>query len=394
MKYDVVILGGGIVGLSSALHLSDLGYSCIVIDSFDLKKSASYNTAGGIYIQLQSQVTLLGKNITDQSLKLIPLAKEIYPSWLRLKERISGINFERTGGIIVASAENEMQGLVDKNKIEQDYQLGTSVLDAQEVQKLSSDFSKEILGATFMPDEGYCEPHNLIELIVEQLKKNKVKFALHSRVQNMTLGSSSVTLETVHNEVYHGDFLLLSAGCQNADLLNQLNINHGLYSLPIQMFSTKPSPINIPALTRYAGNKLSVKKMLNNSVWIGGGWPAQQQNAQNLEVGIISENIKSNLKCAAQVYPKLSHAKVNRAWGGYAAWTQDGLPIIGPCPNHPRVFLACGGNGFSLGPLYAELLSELIQGKESSINISHFLLSRFEQSECSETVDSICLPHD
>lgn len=379
--FDVIIVGAGLVGCLSALLLSDRGYRCIIIEQNDPLDSASQKSAGGIYLQLQSQITALGDLAINSAIYLLPLIRETYPAWLRLQTRLPKIPLEITGGIIVAFTEDELQLLKNKNVIESQYGINSTIIDAKTIQELSTDFNPSIIGGSYAPEEGHCHPPSLLSMIFAELKKNQVEILTHTKLIQIFHGGTEVTIKLNNAVSLNAKKIIFAAGSNMGSLLALLGISHSISSLAIQMFALKPAKLRIPLLTRYAGVKLSVKQLANKALWIGGGWPAKTDHTKKDAIEICEESFQKNFYYACKVFPKINDTQIDTQWAGQAAWTTDGLPVIGVCPGFPDILLACGGNGFSLAPLFAELLTKLVIQQELPFDLAPFSLSRLCNEE-------------
>jgi glycine/D-amino acid oxidase-like deaminating enzyme len=372
---ETLIVGGGLVGLLTALHLADAGQRCAVVDRCSGEDSASLASAGGIYQQLQPLFDP-PETVRRHGNRIGPLIQASLPAWFRLSDRLPGLPLRITGGIIVAFDEAGMAALRRKHDIESALGLRSTMLSGAEVRSISPGLSGAILGGCFAPDEGQCEPRGLMALVRSELVRRRVPLLAGHSVDRIEPGGSTIRLHPTHGSHMDCNRVVLATGGFTGPLLDHLGIPHGIQAFPIQMCATGRTDIEIPLLTRAIGRKLSLKNMAGR-VWIGGGWEATAFDHVAGVVSISQENLRKNIANAAAVVPALRSVPIERHWGGWVAWTSDGLPVVGAVPHLPNLLLACGGNGFSLAPLYAELLAAMALGESPALSLDDFSVERF-----------------
>jgi sarcosine oxidase subunit beta len=374
--HEIAIVGAGLVGCLTALRLADAGHRCVIVDQGNGLNTASHASAGGIYLQLPPHRDTVDR-IERRGTALAPLMRESLPAWRRLANRLPGIPLRLTGGLIVGFDDGEMSALRSKHAVERSLGLVSELLTGADIRRMSPDFSPDIAGGCFAPDEGHCEPGPLMLQVRDELRRLGVPIRTHCRVERLDRQASGTTLHFGDGSSIGADRVVLATGGSTDSILDRLRVPHAIDSFPIQMLSVRSKPLCIPVLTRAVGLKLSLKRTGGGHVWIGGGWRAAGYDHTTQATVISAARERSNLAAAVKVMPSLDSATVDGRWGGWVAWTRDGLPIIGSCPGRVDTVLACGGNGFSLAPLYAELLSALATGSTTALDLSPFAVDRF-----------------
>lgn len=376
-KADVIILGGGLCGALTALNVSGSGQSCILIEPRTPVSGASLNNAGGLYFQLQPDATTLGPVKRNMAGKLAPLVRSARAAWDRLEDSLQGdIGTHWTGGLIVALNEQQMNSMIEKQRFESELGIATEVLDAARLRTLLPSVSNSALGACYSASEGFCETDVLASRVRNALHRSDVRI-IAREFTHVTFDSRfQVTLgDECHLEA---PILISCLGAFTGRLLASLKLLDIIEPLPLQILQIQGAKeTSIPVFSRYAGSKLSLKQLPSGQVIVGGGWEADADPSDPLAVAFSARSAEQNLALARFLIPSLSDATVEGWGGGWAAWTQDGLPLLGGFPRIPGLYLAAGGNGYTLAPLFSEILADLCQRRTLPVELEPFNPDRF-----------------
>lgn len=379
-KADVVILGGGLCGALTALNVSRCGRSCILIEPRTPISGASLNNAGGLYFQLQPDATTIGPLKRTMAGTLAPLVRSARAAWDRLEEKLQGdIGTHWTGGLIVALNEHQMSAMIAKQRFESGIGIVTEIVDAATLRKLIPSVSDSALGACHSASEGFCETEALASRVRNALSRSDVRI-ITREFTHVTFDSLfQVTLG--HECHIEAPILVSCLGAFTGRLLASLHLPDVIKSLPLQILQVRGAQeVSIPVFSRYAGSKLSLKQLPSGQVIVGGGWEADADPNDPLAVAFSARSAANNMALASLLIPSLSDATVEGWRGGWAAWTRDGLPLIGGFPTIPGFYLAAGGNGFTLAPLFSEILADLCQGQTLPLELKAFDPDRFSRN--------------
>ena len=141
------------------------------------------------------------------------------------------------------------------------------------------------------------------------------------------------------------------------------------------MIVTEPAPPLVSHLIAHADRHLSMKQAATGGLIIGGGWTAAFNEHMRFNHAERS-SIEGNLWVANQVLPAVAGLHVLRCWAGMNV-NIDGAPIIGEVPGVPDFFNAVTSNGYTLAPIVAKLVTDLLVHGRTDIDISPYLLDRF-----------------
>ncbi|MBK7883273.1 MAG: FAD-binding oxidoreductase [Chitinophagaceae bacterium] len=172
----------------------------------------------------------------------------------------------------------------------------------------------------------------------------------------------------------HSNFLVNASGAWTNRILELLQIDPVCKMLPLQLHITEPFlEIKVPYFLQIANRKLSFKQMQNGSLIIGGGWQGIGNPnpffAENDTVKISKNSLYQNIKNAVDLVPSITNLKLKSIKRSYAAWTLDGVPIVGQLESC-GIYTALGGNGYTYGPLYGKVLAQLINKENINIDLT------------------------
>jgi glycine/D-amino acid oxidase-like deaminating enzyme len=144
---------------------------------------------------------------------------------------------------------------------------------------------------------------------------------------------------------------------------------------PLQMIVTEPAPPLVDHLIAHANRHLSLKQAASGALLVGGGWTAAFDEDMRLNRAERT-SIEGNLWVARHVLPAIAGLHVLRCWAGMNV-NIDGAPIMGEVPGVPGFFNAVTSNGYTLAPVTARVVADLITRARADIDITPFRIERF-----------------
>ncbi len=377
MIFDVIVLGGGALGCLTALKLQKRGLKCALVDVSSLMSGASLNNAGGIYLQTQHQAGNVSHEQRTLIQDLIPLLQHTREAWLEINHYLGEAVYQQTGGVIVASDSEQVAALQKKVDFETTWGIPTRLLSPKEIQNQFSDAEIPVKAACYHEQEGFAETRRFTNLLYLQLQASQVAIfenAFDPKTTKLSKKASGFELKT-NKATLVAPQIVGCLGAFSSWLTDSLQLQLTIQQLPIQMMISPPLPKCISSFVRYVGARLSVKQIADGRVLVGGGWPAIADPSNPSGAKICPLNIQKNWELATQFFPILKKYEPEQTRCGVAAWTDDGIPLLGELTEN--VFVACGGNGFSLTPLYASILEKLVLQDSLPFSIQAFSPRRF-----------------
>ncbi len=363
---DVVIVGGGVIGLSIAYCLSQRGVSVTVLDQSQPGQEASWAGAGmlppGNLERAHGGPALLRA-----------FSHHRWPSFSQELRELTGIDngYLQSGGLELAFAG-------DENRLQQEisawHSEGVSLeeLTTADLTRLEPALSSEISQAYRLPDFAQVRnPRHLKALILAcQLQKVRIVSGVPVVQFDTTEGSAGrgkILAARTATERYPARKFVIANGAWAGGLVRQLRID-----LPV-----RPVRGQIVLLSAIP---LPFKHVINN----GPRYLVPRSDGQILigateeEVGFEKRNTAAGvaglLQFAQRLVPELGNARVERTWSGLRPGSPQGIPFLSQLPQHQNGYVAAGHfrNGLQLSVATGELMAQLISTGTTELELDEF----------------------
>lgn len=377
---DLLVIGGGILGASLAYFLSQNGQDVMVVERDDLNLQASGANAGSLHVQLLSfdfgAKAQQGGGPAAATLPLGPLSVKL---WQQIQEDSSeDLEIKITGGLMVADSAQGMSFLQKKVELERSNGIEAHLVDAEELHRLSPALSADLIGAEWCPMEGKINPLKATYVVANAAMARGARFVRGcnvERIEKLNGNSSGFVAHTSRGRIRAGR-VVNASGAWSSSIGAMLGVKIPVNGAPLQMIVTEPAPPLVNHLIAHADRHLSLKQASSGGLIIGGGWTAAYSDAMRLNVAERS-SIEGNLWVANHVLPALAGLHMVRCWAGMNV-NIDGAPIIGEVPSVPGFYNAVTSNGYTLAPIVASLVSDLLVRGRTEIDIRPYSLERFK----------------
>jgi glycine oxidase len=359
---DVIILGGGVIGLTTAYFLAKEGVSVVVCEKGRLGMEASWAGAG---ILPPSDVEHAHLPLD----RLRALSGQLFPALSNeLKER-SGIDngFVRCGGLEFLSQAAD----VDSHEW---YGLGvaTNVLSEKEAIALEPALAPHLGTALHMPGMAQLRnPRHLQALRAACLATKKVAFLEETPALTLSAERNHIKEVRTANEVLGGDAFLLAAGAWTDQLLEPLGRRLDIQPVRGQIALLNPGTMVFHKILIWGARYLVPR--LDGRVLIG-----STEEHVGFTKTTTATGIHGLLELGIRLVPRLAGAALERTWAGLRPGSPDGLPFLGLVPGYENLYVAAGHfrAGIQLSPGTGILLKEMILGQPLSMTMDAFRLDR------------------
>jgi D-amino-acid dehydrogenase len=410
MGKNIMVIGGGIVGLSCAYYLMKEGHAVTVIDKSDMIAGASYVNAGyltpshiiplaspgmmakGIKYMFNSSSPFYMKPRIDLDFikwawhfnrsstkanveKAIPLIKDInlLSKELYIDMHNSGemgkFQLEKKGLLMLYKTKKEGDHEKEVARRAADEGLEVKELSRRALDALQPHLSRDILGAVHYECDAHTTPSEIMTRLKEYLVAKGVQLKKKEAVQHFASNGSKITSVLTDKDKYHPDEVVLASGSWTQQLGKSLNLNLSLqpgkgYRINVH----RPLGIVLPAVLMEA--KVAVTPMQGFTRFAG------TMELSGINHTIRKERVRAIGKAAGNYYEtaQIHEAEMEEAQCGLRPVTPDGLPYIGRPSGWDNLTIATGHAmmGWSLGPATGKLISEIISEKKLSMDISGF----------------------
>ena len=360
---DVIIIGGGIAGCSTARFLAADGADVVLLERTDLNTQASGVNAGSLHAQIQHEPFVeRGDNWVRKYLPALPFYRYAIDLWEELAGEFGDeMEFSRDGGIIVASTDAQMRQVEAKTRLEQSSGLGSELLDAAALHRLAPYISTTMVGGAFCPLEGKASPLKSTTALASAAAAAGARLLRFSEVTAISRSSSGYRVATSQG-VFEAPRVVNAAGSDVGRIAALIGARLDVQAYPIQLSVTEPTRPLVSHLVYSAEDMLTLKQNRAGTILIGGGWPAALDAHGRPRVN--AESLAGNLALAARVVPGLAHARLIRSWAGVVNGTDSWLPILGELPGFPGFFVNyVPWMGFTGGPAGGRIVASQVQGR-------------------------------
>ena len=361
---EVVIVGGGVTGLSAGWWLARSGVKVTVLDKFIVGWEASGRNGGGA------------------SHYASPLFDEEQRLWPQMDELLGYPTEHQKGRILIAMTERQWEQYRFIAERHKRLNHPVELLDVKQVQEAVPLAGDNCFGGVHYKFGGHANPQRSVQAYAWALQDLGGKIIQHSPVTGFETAGGKVTAVKTANATYGCDSVVVAAGPQIPQLMAQLGVNVPLAAARAEMIITEPAPM-MP-LGGVDGHKIYGRQTMRGNLAYGGGPHEWLDMDATGPAARPSTPLARNLaKRLAELLPKAAHLNVIRSWAGVIENSPDGRPIIDRLTSPDNVVVASMSSvGFGLSPASGHAIRDLvIDGKCSFADIDILKLSRFDNLE-------------
>jgi sarcosine oxidase subunit beta len=368
---DVAIVGGGIMGASTAYHLASRGCNNVVILEKDLLAQASTGlSAGGIRQQFSHPANI---RLSQESVRVFERFEELFGV---------DMEFRQVGYLFLARSQDVWQEFLTNVEVQRRFQVPVEALEPQEIKHrwpyLNVD---DLRGGTFCPEDGYADPYMAAMGFANAARRLGVRIEEQTRVTAFRFKGGRVQGVETTRGALSAAVVVNVAGPWGGEVARMSGHDLPVKPYRRQVFVTQP----FEAIPKPVPMILDIEPAFyfrgeGPGVLMGMSDPDEPSSYNtNVDYGFLERLIDMIIHRA----PILEEAEIGRGWGGLYAITPDDNPIIGPLPGAEGLFCAIGfsGHGFQQSPTVGRILSELILDGKTDFDLSPFAHDRFDKVE-------------
>lgn len=369
---EVVIIGGGVMGVSTAYHLALRGVKDIVLLERGpfFGQGATGKCAGGIRHQFATAVNV---KLSIASLKM-----------LREFEAETGqaIDLRWCGYLFLLTNETDVAAFRKNVALQHSLGVMTEWLNGDEVRRrVPLIHAPDALAGTFNPDDGLADPNGVVMGYVNAAKRLGVKLFTEAEVTGITVAGGRVRGVQTPSGAVSARVVVNCAGPWAAGAAQLAGVTLPITPLRRQMLTTTPLPAVPPDFPFVIDFEQSLYFHREGEGLLTGMSNTGEQ--PGFDESVDDDWEVTHLEAAVKRLPLLEQAGRASRWAGLYEVTPDAHPIIGATP--VENFWVCAGfsgHGFMHGPICGKLMAELIgEGQASSVEIDSLALSRFAEGK-------------
>jgi sarcosine oxidase subunit beta len=366
---EVAIIGGGIMGASTAYHLACRGCTDVVILEKDLLAQASTGlSAGGIRQQFSHPAN-------------IRLSQEAVRVFEHFREQFGvDVEFRQVGYLFLAQSEDVWQEFLANVEVQRQHQVPVEVLTRDEIKyRWPYLHVDDLWGGTFCAEDGYADPYMAAMGFANMARRLGVRIEEKTRVTGIRLQGGRVQgVDTTQGSIT-APVVVNVAGAWGAEVAQMAGFDLPVLPYRRQVFITaafEPIPKPVPMILD-----------LEPAFYFRGEGPgvlmgmSDQDEPSSFNTHVDYGFMERVIEAAVHRAPLLEQAEILRGWGGLYDVTPDDNPIIGALPGVEGFFCAIGfsGHGFQQSPTVGRILSELILDGQTGFDLSPFAHDRFDR---------------
>ncbi|MFK9118675.1 FAD-binding oxidoreductase [Peribacillus castrilensis] len=354
---DVVIIGAGFTGLSSAFHLQKLGKSVIVLEQETIGYGASGRNGGMVLPGYKPTMKELAKKygadearqLNDLSLFSVELVKKI------IDEHQINCDFRKTGHIVAAYKAKHFEELKHESEfLNENFGYDSSVLDRSQ---LHQEIDSPLYYGCLVDNSSYSfQPLNYAIGLGEAAKSIGAKIFEHSKALSIEYGQNRVKVVTEKGAVTAKDIIVATDG-YSGKIMNELN--KGVLPISARIIATEQLPESLvntiipkDRMVFDTSNFLYYfRRTPDNRIVFGGG---------DIRPNLGDAVYQSVYDAMVKIMPKLAGSKIDFSWGGFIGVTIDTFPVIGKSKEGAYFATGYTGHGASLSTLFGKLLAQWI----------------------------------
>ncbi len=359
----VVIIGGGVTGLSTGWWLARAGVDVLVLEKGIVGWEASGRNGGGA-THIYSPFGLEEQRLWPRMDELLGYPTEYQPNRIRVALNEHQLALYRRGADIAAE-----RGLK------------TDLLDTKQLKELVPIVGDNAVGGTYTHYGGHANPPRTVQAYAWALQDHGGRVFQHTTVTRITRTGGRVTsVETSRGRV-DADFLVIAAGPQTGRLAAMVGASLPLAPARVEMLITEPMPLMFRG--GVDGNGLYGRQAQRGNLIYGGGpheWiDVDGMTTPELLTTPLTRNLARRL---AELFPGAAHLRAIRSWAGIVENTPDGVPVVDRLSDPGNVVIATMSSvGFGLSPAVGKGVSELVMhGRCSFADLTALRLSRFAET--------------
>lgn len=348
---NVLIIGGGVIGLAAARELRLAGAGRVtVLERGRAGHEASWAAAGMLAPDAETETV-------DAMYRLCRRSNELYPEFAASLFDETGIDIEldRTGTICVAFSNDDSEHLRRRMAAQQTAGINAELLSSTDIGGLESSLSRDVVGGVLYPDNGQVENRKLVAALLEFARQNSIEVHENSPADKLVIRNGKAVGISVKGKSLEADAIVIAAGAWQSELLDKADVR-------------------CPPVTPVKGQVIAYERVssLRHVVYGAGGYLVPRRDGRLLvgatvedagfNTEVTPEGVLSLRNSAERLLPGLAGREPDDKWAGLRPFAAGGEPVIGAVPGVSGLFVAAGHyrNGILLAPVTARLITDAV----------------------------------
>lgn len=371
---EVIIIGGGVVGCAAAYYLAKRGIKDVIVleSTNSIGHGGSSRNGGGVR---QS-----GRDVRELPYAMYGI-KHLWPT---LSEEL-GVDVEYTqkGNLRLGKTDAHIEKLKTLTANAQSVGLDVCMVDAKEVKEICPYLSDEIIGASWCSTDGHANPLTTTLGFYKRALELGVRFYTEAEVQELKKVKGKVRKVILKDgTVFEGETVILAAGYESRYIARTVGVDIPMTRLIDECMVTEKQPHMFDIMIGTATAELYGHQAHHGSFIFGADCGYEEVTDMTDPSALLTNSMTLSAisRTIISYIPSLKDAKVVRSWNGWLDNAFDGVPFISKVDEAEGLILACGftGHGFGTAPAVGLMLSQMVAGEDTIVDISPLRYDRFK----------------
>ncbi len=360
-----LVIGGGVIGCAIAYECAKQGLAVTLLDKGTIGSEASQAAAGMLGAQVES-------HHDGPFYELCKASRDLYRTWTDELEQISGCSIDYIANGIVRVALTETDEVELKGRLPW-FGDGVKWQTREQLLTLEPTLGEEVRGGIYFADDHQVHAPKLSEALHAALRTLGVRMIEHADIEQWLLDEQQSHVRGVQlaDETIMSTQTVIAAGAWSQSLLEPFDLHLPIQPVKGQCYAVRPQK---PVIGHTVFTKgCYVVPKLDGSLVIGA-----TEERSGFDKSINPDAVDTIQQTVIKLLPELARATFERTWTGLRPASADGMPFLGKAPRWDNLFVAAGHyrNGILLTPITAKLMSALLLGQPTTIDLKPFAVDR------------------
>jgi sarcosine oxidase subunit beta len=388
---EVVIIGGGIMGCSTAYQLAKAGMQVTLVERDTICSGATARTGGAVRQQWRGPNELV-------------LAMESVKLWKNLNEELDcDTEYTQGGHFFVLDSEREVEQFREIHEFQRQHGLECEILEPSEVRKICPILKPNFVAVSHCPTDGHANPFRTTHGFAIAAARLGARIMTGTEVQSIAHDHGEIESVTTSRGTIRTGKIVNAAGPWSMQIGHVVGLEIPVKPSKQQQIITEPLPPVVEQFVTRLSIGLYFRQCKSGSLQIGlhldpfglwretleEGYSLPEAEAETLDHISTFNPLREIPKrfLDAVTMPVLGECSAIRTWPGLYAMTPDLEPLLGKVPSMKGFYLVTGfsGRGYALGPIVGKLMAELIVTGKTSIPLDKLSVTRFDSASPAES---------
>jgi len=409
---ELLIIGGGVIGVCAAYYLTEQGRSVTLVEKSDICAGSSYGNAG--LVLTEHAIPLAAPGVVSQGLRwmldsdspfyikprfdldllrwlwqfwkasnekamrrVIPVLLALRQASLELFEQLNAgdmsFNYKQNGRLFLFRDQANFEASIKEDHVLKEFGVTAQALDGDAARQMEPNAHPDIIGGIYYASYGHLAPDLFVRALARVAESRGA--VLHTGTEVLgfeTLGERIATVITTRGD-FQPEQVVLAAGAWSPSLARPLGLRLPIqaakgYSITVKSPPTAPTRPLFLAEGRVAVTPMGERLRFSSTLELAG-----------LDMSVNRRRVAATRRAVGEYLNGMTDLELIEIWRGLRPATPDSLPIIGRSPSLQNLILATGHGMLCMahGPITGKLVSQLMAGESPTLDLTPFRVERF-----------------